>query len=147
MIAPAGSPGRIVAAILRGQVEAVITTALLDELLDVIGRPQLARYEIDDDVVGAILELVWPALPRVGVEVALRDVDDEIVVEAAIAGAAEIIVTGDKDLLGDADLAAWLTPRGISVITPAALLELLEAGRRRSDPPATVNRDSSNQAE
>ena len=47
-------------------------------------------------------------------------------VEAAVAGAADAIETGDKDLLDDADLVAWLTDRGISEITPSDLLELLE---------------------
>jgi putative PIN family toxin of toxin-antitoxin system len=112
--------------VLNGQVEAIVTPALLDELLDVISRPRLARYEIDDEVVGAILELVWPGVPSVGIEVVLRDVDDRIVVEAAVAGAADAIVTGDRDLLDDTDFIAWLMDRGISVITPADLLELLE---------------------
>jgi putative PIN family toxin of toxin-antitoxin system len=111
---------------LDGRVEAIVTPALLDELLDVISRPRLAKYEIDDDVVGAILELAWPGMPGVAIEAALRDVDDRIVVEAAVAGAADAIVTGDKDLLDDTDLVAWLTARGISVITPADLLDFLE---------------------
>jgi putative PIN family toxin of toxin-antitoxin system len=108
----------VLAALLSGQVDAIVTPALLDELLDVIGRPRLARYEIDDDLVGAALELVWPGMPGVAIETVLRDVDDRIVVEAAVAGAADAIVTGDKDLLDDADLVAWLALRGISVITP-----------------------------
>jgi putative PIN family toxin of toxin-antitoxin system len=126
LIAPAGSPGQVLAAMLNGRVEAIVTPDLLDELLDVISRPQLARYEIDDDVVGAILELVWPGMPGVGIEAVLRDVDDRIVVEAAVTGAADEIVTGDKDLIDDADVVAWLTDRGISVLTPAELLALLE---------------------
>lgn len=95
-------------------------------MLDVISRPRLARYEIDDDVVGAILELVWPGLPVVDIQAVLRDVDDRILVEAAVAGAADAIVTSDRDLLDDADLVAWLGLRGISVIAPADLLELVE---------------------
>jgi putative PIN family toxin of toxin-antitoxin system len=117
----------VVAAMLNGRIEAIVTPDLLDELLDVISRPRLARYEIDDDVIGAILELVWPGLPGVGIQAVLRDVDDRIVVEAAVAGAADAIVTGDKDLLEDTDLVAWLTSLDISVVTPAGLLELLES--------------------
>jgi len=111
---------------LNGRLEAIVTPDLLDELLDVISRPRLARYAIDDDLVGAILELVWPGLPEIGIQAVLRDVDDRIVVETAVAGAADAIVTGDKDLLEDAELATWLGHRGISVITPADLLDLLE---------------------
>jgi putative PIN family toxin of toxin-antitoxin system len=109
-----------------GRIETIITQALLDELLDVIGRPRLGRYEIDDDVVGAILELAWPGLPGIGIDVVLRDGDDRIVVEAAVAGAADAIITGDKDLLEDNVLVAWLTERGIAVLTPADLLALLD---------------------
>jgi len=116
----------VLAATLDGRVESIVTPALLDELLDVISRPRLARYEIDDDVVSAIVELVWPGMPGVEIQAVLRDVDDRIVVEAAVAGAADAIVTGDKDLLDDADLVAWLALRGISVITPAELLELID---------------------
>ncbi len=66
------------------------------------------------------------ACPGSASRAVLRDVDDRIVVEAAVAGAADAIETGDKDLLDDADLVAWLPDRGISVITPSDLLELLE---------------------
>lgn len=95
-------------------------------MLEVISRPQHARYQIDDDVVGAIVGLVWPGMPGIGIQAVLRDVDDRIVVEAAVTGAADAIVTGDKDLIDDADVVAWLMDRGISVLTPAELLALLE---------------------
>jgi hypothetical protein len=95
-------------------------------VLEVISRPQHARYQIDDDVVGAIVGLVWPGMPGIGIQAVLRDVDDRIVVEAAVTGAADAIVTGDKDLIDDADVVAWLMDRGISVLTPAELLALLE---------------------
>jgi hypothetical protein len=36
---------------------------------------------------------------------------------------ADAIVTGDRDLLDNADLHAWLRDRGIRLITPAGLVE------------------------
>jgi predicted nucleic acid-binding protein len=48
-----------------------------------------------------------------------------IVVEAAVAGRAEMIVTGDRELLDDPDLRAWLIERGIDLVTPAALARRL----------------------
>jgi putative PIN family toxin of toxin-antitoxin system len=131
LIGPAGTPGRVLAAMLDGRVDAIVSPALLDELLDVISRPRLARYEIDDVLVGAILELVWPGMPGIDIEAVLpgavlRDGDDRIVVEAAVAGAASTIVAGDRDLLDNSDLVGWLAHRGISLVTPADLLELLE---------------------
>lgn len=131
LINPAGTPGRVVAAMLDGRLEAVVTPALAGELVDVVGRPRLAP-RIDDDTVGALLELVWPSLPSVEIDVDLRDVDDRIVLAAAIAGDAEAIVTGDRDLLADEGVVAWLAARGIALLTPADLLDLL--GSERSPP-------------
>jgi predicted nucleic acid-binding protein len=61
-------------------------------------------------------------LPDVEVEIELRDKDDAPVVAAAVAAHAEAIVTGDRDLLDDADLRAWLSDRSIAVMTPAEML-------------------------
>jgi predicted nucleic acid-binding protein len=47
------------------------------------------------------------------------------VVAAAIAGRADAIVTGDRDLLEDGTLRNWLRERGVDVMTPAELLERL----------------------
>lgn len=127
LISPAGTPGRVVAAILDGRVVAVITPALAAEIVDVVERPRLAP-RIDDDTVGALLELVWPGLPAVEIDVDIRDVQDRIVLAAALAGDAEAIVTGDRDLLADEGLVAWLAARGIAVLTPADLLDLLGSG-------------------
>jgi len=43
-----------------------------------------------------------------------------------VAGRAEAIVTGNRDLLADARLLAWLRERGIDVLTPAELLRRRE---------------------
>ena len=71
------------------------------------------------------LILLSPFLPTVEVDVALRDPDDAPVVAAAIVGRAQAIVTGDRDLLDDDALRAWLRERGVEVMTPAELLERL----------------------
>ena len=59
------------------------------------------------------------------VDLELRDPDDVAVVVAAVAGRADAIVTGDGDLLNDAGLRAWLSARGLELLTPAGLLERL----------------------
>ena len=48
-----------------------------------------------------------------------RDADDNRVIEAAVAGAADYIVTGDGDLL------ALASHAGIRILTPARFVELL----------------------
>ncbi len=72
-----------------------------------------------------MLRLLAPALPVADVDVPIRDPDDAPVVAAALAGAADVIVTGDSDFIADADLRAWLADRGVSVATPAELLDQL----------------------
>ena len=108
-----------------GRLDAVFTWPLVDELIDVLRRPKLAGYAIDDRLVGAVLELAWPVLPSVEIEVEvdveLRDPADRIVVEAAVAGAVDAIVTGDTDLLADEALTTWLRDRRIVVVTPTEL--------------------------
>jgi putative PIN family toxin of toxin-antitoxin system len=133
LIAPAGAPGTIVRAIADGRIDLVLTAPLADELREVIVRPRLARYAIDERMLAAVLELVWPLLPEVDVQVALRDPADGIVVEAAVAGRAEMIVTGDRDLLDDLDLRAWLVERGIDLVAPTALARRL-APRKPAGP-------------
>jgi len=73
-----------------------------------------------------VFRLLAPALPTADLDVPIRDPDDAPVVSAALAGAADIIVTGDADFLSDAVLRAWLSDRGVRVTTPAELLALLD---------------------
>ena len=80
---------------------------------------------MSEDDVSAILAILGPVLPSVELEVDLRDQKDAPVVAAAVAGRAESIVTGDRDLLDDEALLAWLRERGIDVLRPAELLQRL----------------------
>lgn len=95
------------------------------EIAEVLRRPRLRRYGIDERDVGDVLFLLAQFLPSVEMEVPLRDPDDAPVVAAAILGNAQAIVTGDHDLLEDRTVIAWPSERGIEVLTPAALMERL----------------------
>jgi len=61
----------------------------------------------------------------VEVDVELRDPDDAPVVGAALAGAADAIVTGDRGLLEDDDLRVWLADKRIELLSVGELLERL----------------------
>lgn len=97
---------------------------LLNELISVLGRP---RFRRDLQIYGELLlfvsviqahgELVTPTR-RIAV---CRDPDDDRVLEAAVDGRADLIVTGDRDLL---DLGSF---EGVRIVPPADFLTMLAA--------------------
>jgi putative PIN family toxin of toxin-antitoxin system len=105
-----------------GELDVVISWELAAELRDVLDRPKIRGYELADEDVRDLLSLTARDLPAVDVDVEVRDADDVPVVAAAVAGQADVIVTGDRDLLDDAELRAWLLERGVEVLSPAELV-------------------------
>lgn len=110
---------------LTGMYELVSSPPLLDELRGVLRRSTVRRYvhwtqaEIDNLLTQIQSRSVW-VHPEQRLTVVARDPDDNRVREAAVAGHADVIVTGDRDLL---DLGAYA---GIRILTPKDFLALLE---------------------
>lgn len=111
----------------RVRLQLYSSPVLLEELAEVLTRPwatkQLnaigkAARDVLPDYIGAI-ELVEPAeLPHV-----VRDPDDDHVLACALTAHADLIVTGDADLL---DLNAY---QDIPIVTAAEALRRIEAQR------------------
>ena len=105
----------------------VLVTApeLLAELDRVLAYPKLQRYYADDErtrfvaLVMALSEVVDlpETLPRV-----CRDPDDDRVIACAVVGNADVIVSGDEDLLSLQQVGDML------ILTAAQFLEVLEQG-------------------
>jgi uncharacterized protein len=121
-----GPPYRLLEAIRQHESHTLYSSpVLLEELTDVITRPAMTRRltvigktvrEVLADYLEAI-ELVEPVvIPSVS-----RDPDDDHVLACALAAAAELIVSGDTDLL---DLADY---EGTPIVTPAEALRQIEA--------------------
>jgi putative PIN family toxin of toxin-antitoxin system len=90
------------------------------ELRIVLKRPKLARY-IQSGLLDPFLRNVWSVAEPITIPSpirACRDPKDDKFLEVAVHGRADLIVTGDRDLL---DLHPF---RGIAILTPAAYLEL-----------------------
>ena len=91
-------PDRLYQAWLRGEIELVTSTAQLAEVAAVLARPRLQKY-LDADAAAVILEnidtraLVVEAPPDVDLS---SDPKDNPILAAAIAGKADLIVSGDK---------------------------------------------------
>lgn len=121
-----GPPNALLRHVRAGTVSLVSSPALLAELADVIGRAKfdavLVRTQTSPERVLAdvreLAELIEPPpLPRP----VCRDPDDDQVLALALAAHAELIVSGDDDLLS---LGSF---EGIAIVTPAGALASLEA--------------------
>lgn len=116
------SQGKLFASLAWVRQNAVLVSSrrLLEELTTRLARPRLAAY-LDPAEVTEFLAAVAEKAEMVEITGELkvcRDPDD-MVLETAVTGQADSIVTGDKDLL-------VLDPfRNISILTPAAFLEAI----------------------
>ncbi len=122
---PGGPPARIIDFAEAGRIELATSAALLAELQSVLGRAkflkQLTRRGLDagaifDGYAALALRVAPAATPRV----VARDPDDDHVIACAIAARAEIIVSGDRDLL---DLGRYGEVRILSAASAAAEIE------------------------
>jgi putative PIN family toxin of toxin-antitoxin system len=118
-------PVRVLDAVRRGEVELVVSWDLARELVEVLRRPAIRRYGVTEGDVDDVVAVLGPLLPGVDVAVEIRDPDDAPLVAAALAGHAGMIVTGNRDLLDDVALRAWLADRAIEDLRPTDLLERL----------------------
>lgn len=100
------------------------SSTLLDELADVLAREKFAALLESQAITPAFLMQRYGMLatlvkPR-AIERIVRDADDDVVIATALAAQADMIVTGDKDLL-------VLHPyEGIPILDASAALQHLQ---------------------
>jgi putative PIN family toxin of toxin-antitoxin system len=115
---PHSIPGKAVA---KAWIEAqpLISMATWRELLEVLSRPKFAPYIQAESIRPFVLQ-VFEISERVPISSpirACRDPRDDKFLEVAVHGRADVLVTGDKDLLA-------LHPfQGVSILSPADFLE------------------------
>ncbi|MBM3128960.1 MAG: putative toxin-antitoxin system toxin component, PIN family [Chloroflexi bacterium] len=103
LIKPRGTVGPILTQLVANAYTLVYSQPLLDELVEKLALPRIRdKYGLDNQTIETTLallalrgELVQPTR---AVKVC-RDPDDNALIEAALAGSAEYVVTGDEDLL------------------------------------------------
>lgn len=117
LLFPRSTPGRAVRKVL-GEGRLLASNATLTELADVLARPKLDPYisVVDRQTFLQQLARFVEMVPIIHMVRACRDPRDDMFLELALNGNADVIVTGDRDLLA-------LNPfRGIGILTPAQYL-------------------------
>jgi putative PIN family toxin of toxin-antitoxin system len=126
-----GPPHRLIQQIRAGTLTLVSSPALLTELEDVLRRPKfqtvLARARIDLEGIlneaRRLAEIV--DAPAEGMSRS-RDPDDNVVLAVAVASRADMIISGDADLLTLGSHA------GIPIVDPAAAIDRIAGQEERA---------------
>jgi uncharacterized protein len=124
VIRPRGAPGLIITALLeRDRFELVLSPRIVAEVEAALKLRKIRKYLREPDEallwladLAALADLADDTGRAKGV---CRDPGDDAVLSAAIEGRADVIVTGDADLL------VLEEHEGIAIVTPRAFLDLL----------------------
>lgn len=130
LIRPTGPNGEILRRLDAGDFQMVYSPAWIEEITDILTRRRLAeRYQIGPADVARIVDLV----DRQGILVqpsrlieVCRDPDDNFLLAAAGQGAADVVVSGDKDLLALGQF------EGVAILTPTQFIARLDSDRDES---------------
>lgn len=119
-----GVPGRLIELAGEGDIQLYTSRALLDELADVLHRKKLAKPVqttglTATELVKQYQRLAYRVTARQFTKQITRDADDDAVLACAIAAKADLVVSGDRDLLV---LKAF---RSVPIITPAEAVQIL----------------------
>jgi uncharacterized protein len=127
VIRPQGTVGPVLLRLRQGEYTLLYAWESLEELIDVLNRPRIRdKYYVTDQdiqtVVGLLLvrEEDVTLVERV---TACRDPKDDKFLEIAVAGEADVIVSGDQDLL------ALHSYASVPIVPPNAFLRMLDEER------------------
>lgn len=127
----AGAPAGVVEAFLADRFVPITSRALLEEIHEVLHRPQIRRrWRLRSGAVASVLALLQDraieVIPTGNLRLC-RDPDDDIVLETAIVGGAQYFVSRDDDIKRDQALIERLREQGVEVLSVAQFLNLLAA--------------------
>jgi putative PIN family toxin of toxin-antitoxin system len=126
LISGDGSPGQVLAAVKSPGITLITSRFQIDELQDVLARDRLQPYirrEEADDLLYHLeaVAVVVGELPEVSLS---ADPDDNPILATAIAGDADLIVSGDRG-----DMLAIGSAHGIPIVTAREAADRLRAGK------------------
>jgi putative PIN family toxin of toxin-antitoxin system len=127
LIKPQGTVGPVITHLRSGDYVLLYADPLLEELAAKLALPRIRdKYQVSDQDVETILALILLRGELVIPErriTACRDPKDDVVLEVAVSGHADFIVTGDRDLL------VLHLFQGIPIVEPFEFLHALESTR------------------
>jgi putative PIN family toxin of toxin-antitoxin system len=126
VLKPTGSVGPVLQRLRRREYTLLISRATLDELAEVLYRPRLrTKHQLSDRVLRATIRLIVLRGELIRPErriVACRDPRDDKFLEVAASGRAQVLVSGDEDLL------TLHSFERIPSVAPARFLAMLDSG-------------------
>lgn len=94
-----GNPYQLLRMALSGEINMTVSQAIIDEMADVLAR----KFKMTDEAIKEATAIVRDAArvvtPAVQLDVVKEDPSDNRILECAVSGGSDYIVTGDKDLL------------------------------------------------
>lgn len=130
LLNPFGFPSKLRKAFEKGAFHTIISEPLLMELADVLNRPRIKdKYGITENDIEELLSLIEErseAVLLTGGIVICRDKDDNLVIETAIKGKAEYLITRDDDIKFDKEVSSFLSSHGITVQSVAQFLSTID---------------------
>lgn len=119
----AGKPRDLFRKLIKDK-QLIVSRAIIEEFLDVVEDPKVARYASDQDVT-VFLNMLGKAARVVHVKSRFKAVKedpwDDIIVRAAYDGKADYIVSGDRHLLALKEF------KGIKILTIDEMLNVLNS--------------------
>lgn len=126
---PSGPPGQVIDSWQRGDFSVVTSFFQLAEISEVLNRPRLRkkfRYTSEGGDTFVRLISSRSAIVETSAKVKIcRDPDDDEILEAAINGRAQYLVTRDDDLKRDRDLIKMARRNGVRVVSVRQFLRRL----------------------
>ncbi len=128
-INPHGPPAQIREAFVLGRFQVVLSVPILDEIAEVLARPRIrGKYGLDENEIAEFLRALAqhsiPVVPTGNLHIC-RDPDDDLVLETALLGKAQYMITRDDDLKRDPDLIAQMQAYQITVLSVRQFLDRL----------------------
>ena len=126
---PTGPPGQVITRWRRDDFSVVTSLSQLAEIAEVLSRPRLTlRFKYPPEEVETFVRLIAARASVIQISGDLkicRDPDDNEILEAAILGQSQYLVTRDDDLKRDLDLIKALRRRRVRVISVRQFLRRL----------------------